>query len=73
MRLRVAVAGAVLALALVGCSSDGSDGASAPEASTDPAELVGVVSVLDEATREPWRRRLPRHPTSRSSSRTTGR
>ena len=51
MRLRVAVAGAVLALALVGCSSDGSDGPSAPEASTDPAELVGVVWVLDEATR----------------------
>jgi heat shock protein HslJ len=52
--VRPAVAGAALALALVACGSDGSDGSgdgSAPEASTDPAELVGVVWVLDEATR----------------------
>ncbi len=51
MRLRPAVAGAALALALAACGSDGSDGGSAPEASTDPAELVGVVWALDDATR----------------------
>jgi heat shock protein HslJ len=48
VRLR-ALASAVLALALVGCGSD--DGGSVSEVSTDPAELTGVVWVLDEATR----------------------
>ena len=51
MRLRIAVAGAALALALAACGSDGSDDGSAPQASTDPAELTGVVWVLDDATR----------------------